>query len=322
MKFRHLPDSFADRLVELIPEDKRGEVEAGLKTVRPTTFRRNMLRCPDSDMTVRFAADGITAEPVSWYPDAYVLRSPGFRAFQETQLYRTGGIYVQSLSSMLPPLVLDPQPGERVLDLCAAPGSKTTQMAALMANRGEIVANDASPIRSLKLKHNLDLQGVTVARTTVKHGETVWMDAPESFDRVLVDVPCSMEGTFCDEDPKSYRDWTPNKPKVLGKRQQWLLRSGISACRVGGTIVYSTCTLAPEENEAVVDWILRKEHGNVMLADIVLDGVPWSQAVAGWKTKSFMPEIIRARRVLPSPGMEGFFVAKLVKMGRTVPTGI
>ncbi|MEK7092222.1 MAG: RsmB/NOP family class I SAM-dependent RNA methyltransferase, partial [Patescibacteria group bacterium] len=138
------------------------------------------------------------------------------------------------------------------------------------------------------------------------------------FDKTLVDVPCSMEGRFCTLDEKSYSDWSLKKVKELVSMQRFLLRAGVSATKVGGLIVYSTCTLAPEENEGVVNWILEKEKGAVRVEETNV-GLPSVQSgITGWNGKSFDPSLKYALRVLPSVTMEGFFVALLRKTKPTV----
>ncbi len=244
------------------------------------------------------------------------------RTLMETELYKNGYLYVQSLSSMIPPLVLNPKPDEKVLDLTAAPGSKTTQIAALMHNTGEILANDKSHVRIYKLKANLELQGVTNTQVTQLPGEILWKKLPEFFDKTLVDVPCSMEGRFYTEDEKSYRDWSTNKVKLLQETQKFLLRSGIGCTKVGGTIVYSTCTLSVEENEEVINWILQKEKGNVVLEQIEINGLPTEKSIITWRDKKpFDPSIAKTMRILPSELMEGFFVAKLRKIASNYLAG-
>jgi NOL1/NOP2/sun family putative RNA methylase len=235
---------------------------------RPTTFRVNTLK-------------------IDCEEQAFITTAP-LRQIQELDIYKNGEIYVQSLSSMIPAKVLDPRPGDFVLDICAAPGSKTSQMAALMRNEGQIIANDNSRIRIYKLEANLRNLGVTNTSIIQSQAQTLWQKYPEAFDKVLADVPCSMEGRFYTPDPKTYKDWSPKKVKQLAKLQQFILRSAFGCTKPGGIIVYSTCTLSTTENEGVVEWLLKKERGKV--------------------------ELVSSERIAPSEVMEGFFVAKLRKL--------
>ena len=142
-------------------------------------------------------------------------------------------IYVQNLASMIPPLVLDAQPGERILDLGAAPGSKTLQLACLMRNTGEIAAVEIVKRRFYKLRANLEAQGATNVRPFLRDGATVWRHRPEHFDRVLLDAPCSTEGRFRTDDPATYAYWSPRKIKEMARKQRRLLHAFSRAMRAG-----------------------------------------------------------------------------------------
>lgn len=253
-------------------------------------------------------------ERVPWHDTAFVLRNRSSRELTDTAVYRAGHIYVQSLSSMLPPLLLDPQPGEMILDLTAAPGSKTTQMASLMQNRGTIIANDSNKPRFFRLLANVKLQGATCAQCVLSHGETVWRRYGETFDRVLVDAPCSAEGRFDMNDPRTYRYWKLRKVREMVRKQKRLLYSGIRALKPGGVLVYSTCTFAPEENEGVVSWALEKFAGVVepMASRLPVSNV--AVPLTAWEGKPFATGIRHAVRILPTATMEGFFLAKLTRL--------
>jgi NOL1/NOP2/sun family putative RNA methylase len=240
----------------------------------------------------------------------------GFR--KNLNLYKEGYFYVQSLSSMIPPLVLDPKSTDKVLDICAAPGSKTTQMAAMMENKGEVLANDSSPIRRMKLEANLKIQGVKNTYLSGFPAQSLWEKFPEFFDKTLVDVPCSMEGRFCTFEPKSYEGWSEKKVKNLAKLQKWMLRSAVSATKPGGRIVYSTCTLSPEENEEVIDWILEKEKGNIEITQFSITNIQFSNGITEWEGGEYNPEVKKCARINPSGTMEGFFVASIRKIKSNV----
>lgn len=312
------PQEFLSRLKALVG-DRYETIIAALSSYRPTTLRVNTLKTSAAALRESLKSSGFTLEPVPWSTDAFVLTSGKLRDLSETESYKKGELYVQSLSSMLPPLILNPFPGDKVLDIAAAPGSKTTQMATLMKNCGEIVANDTSLARIYRLKANMALQGATIAHVSRDDGRAIWKRYPEYFDKALVDVPCSMEGRFNAAEPKTYDDWSVKKVKDLSRLQRWLLRSAISATKPGGTIVYSTCTMSPEENEEVVDWILEKEKGNVVLESAHLDGLTADTSLRQWGNQTFSFETEKALRIYPSPLMEGFYVAKFKKLKSSVP---
>ncbi len=205
---------------------------------------------------------------------------------------------------MLPPLILNPKKGERILDLCAAPGSKTSQLAMMIENTGEIIANDASHTRIYRLDANLKRLGVINTTILRSVGQGLWQKYPNYFDKTLVDAPCSMVGRIQITDPRTYTDWSIKKVKHLQETQKFLLRSGISSTKPGGIIVYATCTLSKQENEDVITWILKKEQGRVALEEIDLDGIPWMPGIG-------MPQ---TKKIFPSQEFEGFFIAKLRKL--------
>jgi 16S rRNA (cytosine1407-C5)-methyltransferase len=237
--------------------------------------------------------------------------------------YAKGAVYLQNVSSQLPALVLDPQPGERVLDLCAAPGSKTGQIGALMAGGGEIVAVEKVRPRFYRLLANLRDQGVTTARAVLGSGTGYWHREPEAFDRVLVDAPCSTEGRFRAEDAETTRYWSERKIKEMRAVQERLLFSAVQSLKPGGVLVYSTCTFAPEENEAVVDRALRTFGDALEVLDAGLPeaGRVATAATAGlreWRGRTFNAGIGRTRRILPDGFLEGFFLARVVKLESTL----
>jgi 16S rRNA (cytosine1407-C5)-methyltransferase len=208
-----------------------------------------------------------------------------------------------------------------ILDMAAAPGSKTTQMAALMHNQGKIVACDNSQIRLYKLQSNLNIQGVTNVQTLRSAGQILWKSYPEYFDKTLVDVPCSMEGRFYSGEPKSFETWSTAKIRQLSEIQKWMLRSAVSATKPGGLIVYSTCTISAEENESVIEWILKKEKDALVTEPVNIPDFRFSPALTVWQDKVYTPQIKNCVRVYPDENVEGFFVAKLRKLKSTVPSG-
>lgn len=314
-----LPKAFFKRLQALLPkQDVYQAVFQALQTGTPTSLRTNTLKTTAAQLQQDLQQAGFELEPVSWYTDAFILRNRTIRDLTEHPSYEAGHFYIQNLSSMIPPLVLDPQPEQSVLDITAAPGSKTTQMAAMMNNTGLILANDISTVRSYKLKANLEKQGVTNTKTWKMPGQKLWQQFPEQFDATLADVPCSMEGRIRFDRPKTYNHWSVKTILQLGKRQRSLLRSAVSATRVEGTIVYSTCTLAPEENEAVVDWILKKFPGIVMVEPISVPGLPTKPGITEWQGTSFHSGLAQTARVFPQKELEGFYIAKLKKISTSL----
>lgn len=314
-----LPPDFLEKTILAFGQEKAHKIFVSFSHKNPSTFRANTLKISAERLLESLKELKIEVEQLPWYSDAFILKNVPQKVLTETDMYKQGYLYVQSLSSMIPPLVLSPQPGEKILDLTAAPGSKTTQIAALMQNSGEILANDKSRIRMYKLEANVRLQRATNVKFSYIPGEFLWKKYPEYFDKTLVDVPCSMEGRFFVDDPKTYQDWKWGKVKMLSEMQKWLLRSAISATKPGGTIVYSTCTINPEENEGVIDWILKKEKGHVELEKIDIPHLSTENGMTQFGNKKYDASVTHSLRIFPSDIMEGFFVAKLKKLASNLP---
>jgi len=306
-----LPALFIERLEKIIPAEYFTDVLSTFSGHSPVTVRINTLKKPAEQVLAELIASGIPFEKISWSSDALILTGLASEQCRELELVKNNVLYRQSLSSMLPVLVLDPQKEEMVLDFCAAPGSKTTQMSALMENQGEIVAVEAIRPRFYKLKSVCELLGAI--NVSCKLTDARRFRSFELFDKVLVDAPCSSESRFKTDDPKSVGYWSPRKIKEMVQKQRGLLLSASRFLKSGGTLVYSTCTFAPEENEGVLDWVLRKSEGQLELAPAAIEGIKSYPAIHEWEGKSYAPEVEQALRVLPVETMEGFFVAKFIK---------
>jgi tRNA (cytosine49-C5)-methyltransferase len=311
---RHLPDAFLEKLKRIIPVNQWDKVIKTFAVERPTTFRVNTLKTTGASVKEQLEGAGLKIENLPWYKDAFILRKGRQRDLEDTDLYEKGGIYVQGLSSMIPPLALAPQPGEKVLDLTAAPGSKTTELACLMKNGGSITANDNNPVRLQKLKANLKTQGAgNVSLLEAGDGSLVWKKHMEEFDKVLLDAPCSSEGRFQLEEPATYSYWKEDTNRKMAKDQRRLFKSAVLSLKPGGTLVYSTCTFAPEENEGVLQWALETYGDALALEDISIPLPLHTRGLPAWGDLKFDPAVVKSVRVLPTTDVEGFFVAKLKK---------
>jgi len=314
VKGRQLPEAFLEKLRRLVPMNQWDRVSKSFNTEKPTTFRVNTIKTNSHAIREKLESQGFKIENVPWAKDAFILRKGLQKDLEKTDPYRKGDIYVQGLSSMIPPLVLDPAPGETVLDLTAAPGSKTTQMACLMNGLGQIVANDNNPIRVEKLKANVELQGTTCVNVPdASDGGLLWKNHLEEFDRVLLDAPCSSEGRFFLGEPSTYGYWNKDTNRRMAKEQRRLFKSAFYSLKPGGTMVYSTCTFAPEENEMVLNWA-KETYGDALeIEDISLALPSAMRGLPSWGDLKFHPSVVKSLRVLPNADGEGFFVAKLKK---------
>ena len=313
-----LPEDFIERLHLMYGNSLVNEI---IKTFveRPTTFRINTLKADKKIILENLVQLGFKVQSISWYTDAFILKNQTKRALMETPMYLGGQIYLQSLASMVPPLVLDPKSGERVLDLTAAPGSKTSQIAALMQAQGELVANDNNKIRFFKLKHNLDLLGVTEERPewsfklAMQHGAALAKRYPKYFDKVLLDAPCSAESRFIKGDGSTYGYWSERKVKEMAYKQRQLIFSAWSAIKPGGTLVYSTCTFAPEENEIQVARLLERYGYEASVAEAGIAGIKCLPTLIEWKGRAINQALKKCLRIQPTAEIEGFFIAKICK---------
>ena len=309
---------FLERLQQIVPADRYAEVLHTFSAPAAAGFRVNTLRAAAEGVVRALEDRGLHLHRVAWHEDAFWVAPEDRPRLLASAAFAEQRIYVQNLASMIPPLLLDPQPAERVLDLCAAPGSKTLQLACRMQNTGEIAAVEVVKGRFFKLRANLEAQGATCVRPFLQDGTKVRRYRPEHFDRVLLDAPCSTEGRFRADEPETYAYWSPRKIKEMARKQRRLLFSAVHCLRPGGVLVYSTCTFAPEENEAVLDKTLRRFGDALRLESLALDLDNTQPALTHWRGKPFKHDLSPARRLLPTPTMEGFFVAKIRKLKATV----
>ncbi|MFC6992091.1 RsmB/NOP family class I SAM-dependent RNA methyltransferase [Haladaptatus sp. GCM10025707] len=279
----------------------------------PSVVRVNTLKATGKQVRAALDEEGVGYEQLEWNADLFKLdtRSPG-----TTWPYFHGWIHGQEEVSAVPALALDPQPGERVFDTCAAPGSKTTQLAARMDDRGVLIANDNNLGRLSALRFNAERLGATCVAVTNQDARNFSMkpfDSPDEggfdhFDRVLVDAPCSCEGTVR-KNPDVVDEWTLNHVESIAGIQKGILRRAMQVTRPGGTVVYSTCTFAPEENEAVLDHVLEHEPCRVVDFDLDLTHVP---GVTEWRGETYDEQVTKAKRIYPQHNdTGGFFCAKL-----------
>lgn len=246
--------------------------------------------------------------PIPWCKEGFWIKSKR-RDVGNLKEHALGYIYVQEAASMIPPIVLEPKPGEFILDMCAAPGSKTTQIAQYMKNKGTLISNDYKGLRLKPLGINIQRCGITNSIITLMHGQRF---KGYSFDRILVDAPCSGTGTIR-KSLKTLRIWNPVMIKRLAGTQKQLIENAFNNLKKNGTLVYSTCTLEPEENEGVVSYLLGK-YDNAKIEDIKLD-IKRSKPITEFNSKKYNPEVKKCLKVWPQDNdTEGFFVAKIKKV--------
>jgi tRNA (cytosine49-C5)-methyltransferase len=299
-----LPPDFEARLKGILPERP-----VSIFKPRPyQSFRINTLKITIAQAHALLSNRKIDFQKVDFCPYAIIVEKLAAEEILKSDLADDGLLYAQGLESILAVIVLDPRPNERVLDLCAAPGSKTSQIAMLMENKGILKANEPIRQRLYRLKAVLQLTGAK-AQVSSTDGRRL-REYEGAFDRVLVDAPCSCEGRFIIDEPKSFAYWSVRKIKEMSHKQKGLLLNAGRLLNPGGTLVYSTCTFAPEENEEVVDWFLRKTDGRFELGPMSVNGVKTYPCLTQWQKRVYDNRIRNAARILPDERMEGFFIAK------------
>jgi NOL1/NOP2/sun family putative RNA methylase len=271
------------------------------------SIRINTLKKPISEVVARLEKEWHLAQ-VPWCSEGFfVEHKKGRLDVGNTAEHCLGYYYVQEAASMIPPIVLRPVRGDRVLDIAAAPGSKTSQIAQIMRNEGIIVANDITADRLAALGINLQRCGVLNAVVTQVPGERI---RGLEFDKILVDAPCSGTGTIR-KSVKTIMSWNPEMIKRMSALQKKLLINSYGLLKSGGVLVYSTCSTEPDENEAVVSYLL--ENTDAVLETVELP-IRHSPGITEFEGAVYRKEVKHCLRLWPQDNdTEGFFVAKVVK---------
>ena len=290
-----LPEAFLNRMKIQLGEECSAFLES-LERPRAVAVRFNPLKC-DEPPRLPFVGDSVPWEAMGYYYDPE--SRPGLHPYHDAGVY-----YLQEASAMAPVQLLDPQPGERVCDLCAAPGGKSTQIAGRLKGEGFLLCNEYSPKRAKILSQNIERLGVANAMVTNEDTRHLAQLYPEYFDKVLIDAPCSGEGMFRKEEA-AVTDWSQETVEMCAARQAEILDNGAALVREGGLLVYSTCTFAPEENEMTVAAFLER-HPEFTPEE---RNAPWFEAVENGGFRLW-PHKLRG---------EGHFAACLRKTGHSQP---
>ncbi len=285
-----LPNEFLQRMEKQLGAEYPDFLKS-LERPRSVALRFNPLK--GKMPVLSFVQSPVAWEPCGYYYDGQAR--PGLHPYHEAGVY-----YLQEASAMAPVTLLDPQPGELICDLCAAPGGKTTQIAAKMAGEGFLLCNEINPKRARILSRNIERMGVCNALVTNEHPAVLAQRYAELFDRVLVDAPCSGEGMFRKEEA-AVTDWSVETVQMCARRQAEILDSAATLVRPGGRLVYSTCTFAPEENEQTVEAFLQRHP------EFSVENIPAPHFVSGTQgTYRLWPHKLLG---------EGHFAAVLRKSG-------
>lgn len=290
-----IPDFFIKKLKEQYNENEVEKIKEGLQKRRNVTFRINTLKTNKEEIQIILKQEKIEYDEVSWNKDAIVLKNVTEQDIKKLEIYNEGKIYLQSLSSMLPVIILQPNEKENILDMTAAPGGKTTQIAAYTKNKAFITATEKNKIRLQRLEYNVKKQGVK--NINIMQEDSRKLSDYFSFDRILLDAPCSGSGT---ENVFSEK-FTEELINRSIKTQEELLVKALNILKSGGEMVYSTCSILKDENENVLRKVLKKFNAEIVPIEKI-ENIPC------------LPVIMDGTLcVCPSDLYEGFFVAKIRK---------
>jgi|Deesub1362B_J571_1020462.scaffolds.fasta_scaffold00231_18 NOL1/NOP2/sun family putative RNA methylase len=314
--FKRINPAFVERYDEI---DGSAEFYEYLCKPLRQSIRVNTLK-GDYDEIVSLLQEKYRLEPISWCREGFFIDVEGDRAEgDETETaiatigntieHQLGLIFSQEASSMLPPVVLSPKPEELVLDMAASPGAKTTQIAQYMENKGCIIANDVKWERINILISNIQRCGAANVVVTIRDGRS-FKRFNSKFDRVLLDAPCSNVGMIR-KNFKYLKIWNEREVYSLSRLQKGLIMAAYTALKPGGVLVYSTCTLEPEENEEVIDYLLSNTNARLEEIDVPLHS---TKPLLEWRGKRYDREVRKCLRIHPQDNdSEAFFVAKVVK---------
>lgn len=298
----NIPEFLYHLLIEQYGENLTNTILDGYSKKRPVTLRANTLKTSITDIKPVFDHLHISYKEVNWYKDALILENISEEQIKNLEIYQNGEIYLQSLSSMIPPLVISPKEDENILDMAAAPGGKTTQMLALSQNRAFITACEKNKIRAERLQYNLNKQGANRVNVMIKDARQ--LDDFFSFDKILLDAPCSGSGTISIFDKKLESTFTEDLVNRSSRVQNDLLKKAITLLKPGHEMVYSTCSILAKENEHILRKFIDLKQVEILPIDVSI----FADAI-------LLPTSIEGTLCIgPSDLYEGFFVAKLRKL--------
>ena len=302
MKVPEFKEKFIERYSELTDFDKFKEYSLKEQT---KSLRVNTLKVSINELKKRI---DFKLKQVPWCKEGFFIDEQVFGIGNRPE-HGLGYFYVQEASSMIPVEVLNPKPKDFVLDMAAAPGSKTTQIGAKMENEGFIIANDTDYTRMSSLNSNLQRCGIRNCVTTLMQGRFI---KGFEFDKILVDVPCSGTGTLS-KSPRTIKTWNPFSVRRLAGIQRQLIKTAFENLKVGGELVYSTCTLEPEEDEGVISYLL-DNFSDAKTQKIDLD-LNHGSSVLSFNKKEYNSGVKKSLRIWPQDnGTDGFFITKIKKV--------
>lgn len=295
-----VPLFLIEKLNKQYGEEITSKILNGYSQNKVVSLRMNTIKATSQEICNELLRNNIEFEKVSFCDDALVIKNTNEEKIKELDIYKNGSIYLQSLSSMLPPIILEPKENEDILDMTAAPGGKTTQIAALTNNKAHITACEMNNIRIEKLKYNVEKQGAT--SVSILKEDSRRLNDYFAFDKILLDAPCSGSGTIELENEKTYNGFTEKLLEKTTQSQLTLLKKALKILKPGHEMVYSTCSILQEENEDIISKAIKGTKVEVIPIEIQGDIPKLPCKIEGTLC------------VAPTKYYEGFFVAKLKKI--------
>ena len=298
---KQIPEFLLNMLLKQYDKAVTDKIIEGYSVNRKVTLRVNTLKSSNDDIEKELKKCNIKFSKVSWYKDAFIIENASELDIKKLDIYENGKIYLQSLSSMIPAIVLNPTNEENILDMTAAPGGKTTQMAAISNNKALITACEKNKIRAERLKYNIKKQGANRVNVLVEDSRK--LNSYFSFDKILLDAPCSGSGTININYENLEKIFTKDLVDRSVKTQKELLQKAVKILKKGSEMVYSTCSILQEENEKVLIELLNKNIIQIVPIDKkIFEEIPLLKT-----------SIDGTMCVCPNELYEGFFVAKIIK---------
>lgn len=292
-----IPSILKEKLISEYDNEVYNTIEQGY-IKKPLTIRINTIKTTKEEIIEILNKNNIKYQTISWFDNALILLNRDENELKELDIYKDGIIYYQSLSSQIPPLILDPKDNETILDMTAAPGGKTTELAALSNNKAFITATEKSKIRYDRLKYNIEKQGAK--KVTILKEDATNLDDFFKFDKILLDAPCSGSGTIIKDNDNSYL--TEEFIKRITNTQKKLIEKAIDLLKPKGELVYSTCSILKEEDDEIIKYVLEK-YPDLELMPISIKDLP------------LIEDTIKGTiKIVPTKYYEGFFIAKIKRM--------
>ena len=291
-----IPEFLKELLLKQYGQDITKKIIDGYNAKSDVTLRVNTIRSNLEEIKQLLNENYIEFEEVNWNENALIIKNVTEQEIKNLDIYEQGKIYLQSLSSMIPPIILEPKEGENILDMAAAPGGKTTQIAAITNNKCMITACEKNKIRAERLKYNLQKQGVGCVNVMLEDARN--LSDFFSFDKILLDAPCSGSGT----ENINNKSFTEELIQRSSKTQEQLLKKALKILKPGNEIIYSTCSILDQENENILIRVIQRFNAEIIPIKISKD-IP------------LLPVSIDGTIcVCPTKNYEGFFIAKIRKI--------